>query len=256
MNIDHIYIITINDTRENYNDVLNRIIEIGLPHRCQYEFRGVNGYELTKDDLDSYGISLYPHWNVLTATTDLGIHDTENKFWKRDMTRGEIGCVLSHLQIWEDAYENGYENIIIFEDDIISNETKFDWGVLTDLQSLNYDLFYLGRLPQLGFEGVVDTPLEEYPHLCTPGYSYQAHAYMLSKNGIAKIVEQYLPILKKNLVPSDDFLPAICNWTPREDLNDLFPGLIRGYGLTDWGSGILQMRTEDYGNSMTMPNND
>lgn len=254
MKIDHIYIITINHTEDNYTDTLNRLNEIGLPTECTYEFYGVNGYELTSSDLEESGITLYPHWDLSNTTVDLGIRDTNNKFWHRPLTDGEIGVALSHLRIWEDAYENGYENILIFEDDIITYDGKFDWSVLDDIEALNYDLFYLGRFPQLGFEGVSDNPLEEYPHLCIPGYSYQAHAYMLSKNGITKIVENYLPILKNNLVPSDEFLPAIYNWTPREDLNTLFPGLIKAYGLTDFSKGVSQMRTEDYGNSMTMPN--
>lgn len=257
MNIDHIYIITINNTSENYSDTLSRITDIGVPNKCTYQFMGVNGYELPDEYLSENGITLYPKWNLSVDGNESVIPDSQNKFWHRDMTRGEIGCVLSHIKIWEDAYENKYDNIIIFEDDIKSSGTPYDWSVLSQLKQLNYDLFFLGRYPQLGFDGVVDEILPEYPNLCVPGYSYQAHAYMLSRTGLIKIVEDYLPTLKSNLVPTDEFLPAICNWTPRTDLNDLFPGYIRGFGSTDWKNyAIHQMRTEDYGNSMTMPQND
>jgi GR25 family glycosyltransferase involved in LPS biosynthesis len=33
------------------------------------------------------------------------------------LTKGAIGCYLSHLKIWEDIYLKGYENALIFEDD-------------------------------------------------------------------------------------------------------------------------------------------
>ena len=253
MNIGHIYITTIDNTEENYSKVLSNINEIGLPNRCNYQFLGMNGYGLTPSDIRDAGITLYPYWNL--SKPNNFEFDSKNKFWHRDMTKGEIGCVMSHIMAWEDAYENGYDNVLVFEDDIISDGSSFDWNVLSDLKSLEYDLFYLGRLIQGGFQGVVDTPIPNYPHLCVPGYSYQAHAYLLSKEGIRKIVEDYLPILKKNLVPTDEFLPALINYSPREDMNNLFNGLIRGYGLTDHtGKGVLQERTEDYGNSMTMPN--
>ena len=64
MKIDHIYIITINNTSENYSDTLNRITSMGLPNKCTYEFRGVNGYLLSNDDLSSRNISVYSKWNL------------------------------------------------------------------------------------------------------------------------------------------------------------------------------------------------
>ena len=252
MKIDHIYIITINNTPENYGDTINRIIDIGLPNECTYEFVGVNGYDIKQGDLDKMGVRLYDKWNA--SNFEESPLDTDNKFWYKDMTKGEIGCALSHMQIWEDAYEKKYDNIIIFEDDVINDGQPFDWNVLQDIKHLNYDLFYLGRVPQGGFAGVEDVLIEEHPLICKPGYSYQAHAYMLSRTGLIKIVEDYLPILKNNLVPSDEFLPAICNWTPRLDLNELFPGYIRGFGLVEWDDvGVLQMRNDISGNSTTSP---
>lgn len=250
MNVDKLYIVTIDDTEENYSDTLSRINLIGLPHRVPYEFLGVNGYGIRPSDLDDMGISPYPNWNL--STSDVELADSANKYWHRDLTLGEYGCMLSHIKIWEDAYENGYDNILVYEDDVISG-VKFDWNVLNDIESLNYDLFYLGRLPQDGFDGVHDTPIEGYPHLCIPGYSYQTHAYMLSKSGITKIVEDHLPTLKKNLVPADEFLPAISNWTPREDLMGIFDRNMVTIGLTEWDNGVIQIRTENFGNSLTQP---
>jgi|SRR5210317_417235 len=256
MKIDHIYVVSIDYSDSNISDTLNRINNIGLPNISTYTFRGVNGYAISNSELTQNNLRTYPKWNLSNDSNDNLVSDSDNKFWQRDMTSGEVGCVLSHIGIWEDAYANGYENILIYEDDVVSGNIPFDWDVLNKLEVLDYDLFYLGRFPQTGFKGVVDTPLDDYDQLCVPGYSYHTHAYMLSKSGISKLVENYIPILKQNLVPADEFLPSICNWTPREDLNDLFPGTINAFGLTDWQSGILQIRNEEIGNSLTQPNND
>ncbi|KAH3791990.1 hypothetical protein DPMN_145479 [Dreissena polymorpha] len=34
------------------------------------------------------------------------------------MTMGEIGCFLSHYNIWQDVVAKGYEQVVVFEDDL------------------------------------------------------------------------------------------------------------------------------------------
>ena len=41
---------------------------------------------------------------------------------------------LSHIAIWEDAYKNGYENILVYEDDIVF-KSKMDWSLLDKLKN-------------------------------------------------------------------------------------------------------------------------
>ena len=44
-------------------------------------------------------------------------NDYPNKFLK-----GEIGLLLTSIKIFEDAIDNGYENILLFEDDCLIND--------------------------------------------------------------------------------------------------------------------------------------
>jgi GR25 family glycosyltransferase involved in LPS biosynthesis len=44
-------------------------------------------------------------------------NDYSNKFLK-----GEIGLLLTSIKIFEDAIDNGYENILLFEDDCLIND--------------------------------------------------------------------------------------------------------------------------------------
>lgn len=53
------------------------------------------------------------------------------------------GCLESHIQCIQDAKNNNYQNILIFEDDILINEK-----ILTTIDNINipndFDMFYLG----------------------------------------------------------------------------------------------------------------
>lgn len=247
--IDKIYIVSIDWSTENIDSVLNEINQIGLPGEVPYEVLGVNGYELDKDYLPSNNMGVYTKWNL--DNSDITIADEDNRFWHRDVTDGEIGCALSHITIWEDAYKNGYDNILIYEDDIFRSK-EMDWSILLEAQSLQYDLLYLGRMLQNGFKGVVDQQISNT--LCRPGYSYQTHAYMLSKSGIKKLVENHLPVYKRMLFPVDEFLPATYTWTPREELNDIFVKDINAFSLND--QVVEQSRNEMFNNSLTQPTDD
>lgn len=247
--IDKIYIVSIDWSTENIDSVLNEINQIGLPGEVPYEVLGVNGYELDNDYLSSNNMGVYTKWNL--DNSDIVISDEDNRFWHRDVTDGEIGCALSHITIWEDAYKNGYDNILIYEDDIFRSK-EMDWSILLEAQSLQYDLLYLGRMLQNGFKGVVDQQISNT--LCRPGYSYQTHAYMLSKSGIKKLVENHLPVYKRMLFPVDEFLPATYTWTPREELNDIFVKDINAFSLND--QVVEQSRNEMFNNSLTQPTDD
>lgn len=242
MKIDHLYFVSINQSQENYDDCLRRVQYMSLPNEVDYQFYGVNGKEMfpTNESLSEYGYKTYDGWNLGTNS---------NGFWSRDMTRGEIGCITSHIEIWEDAYRNGYENILILEDDFFPIR-PIDWRFLYELNNTNWDLFYVGRIVQSGF-GILDDPSDI--NITRTGFSYQTHAYMLSKEGIRKLVEDHIPILRQNLIPADEFLPCTYGKNPRSDVQQMYNPNINSYGFTEWENVLIQMRTETYGNSQTAP---
>ena len=62
-------------------------------------------------------------------------------------TDGMKGCALSHRSIWEDVVKNGYENVLICEDDAMISDT-FDRDFQNSYYHIpkDYDLLYLGCL--------------------------------------------------------------------------------------------------------------
>ena len=63
----------------------------------------------------------------------------------KNLNKGQLGCLSSHILILEDAIKNNYKKILIFEDDII---LKDSWekikNALNNLQKLEPNLLYLG----------------------------------------------------------------------------------------------------------------
>jgi GR25 family glycosyltransferase involved in LPS biosynthesis len=72
-----------------------------------------------------------------------------------------LGCIMSHISIIEDAKKNGYDRILVFEDDCDFLDT-FDSNILTKLD--DWELFYFG---------------------------YNSHKEMLVENGLVNINNCY-----------------------------------------------------------------
>ena len=93
------------------------------------------------------------------------------------LTRGAIGCYLSHVKVWKDVVEKGHKNALIFEDDVTLPENMYermmnsmrgvpdDWDVLLfgfhckDCKNMkNYrkvDRFILLHCYAISYSGIV-----------------------------------------------------------------------------------------------------
>jgi GR25 family glycosyltransferase involved in LPS biosynthesis len=196
MKIDQVYIINLNSSR---SDIEARINQLGLPQNTPFFImNAING--MTAES--QFGPhKLYSNWKI----------ESDNKWWNRDLTPGEIGCSLSHVTVWKDALAKGYNNILVLEEDFLSNGSL----ALKDLTlPANYDLLYLGR-------NKVDesVPEEEFGDFYMPSYSYNTHAYLLSQSGIKKLMAYNL---QDNIIPADEFLSATFCLHPRQDIRELF----------------------------------
>ena len=72
------------------------------------------------------------------------------KYYSNDKFRKyKAGCTLSHLSLYKIAKDNKYKSILIFEDDCVFHEnfTEKINLYISDLKSIEWDLFYLGGQP-------------------------------------------------------------------------------------------------------------
>ena len=119
--------------------------------------------------------------------------------WNRRLTQGEIGCVLSHLELWKKCIELN-ESILILEDDVIP--LVDDWKEKLEKYS-NYDLLYAGRKYIEGEREEINDELE------TPGFSYWCSSYMISP----EFADALVYFCSANpLIPADEIVPLVSGY--------------------------------------------
>jgi len=153
-NIDFIYVINLDQRPEKFERTKNSLEPYGI---VPYRFSAVNGWQLPNKAFDELGV-IYepwmPHGPICTVYrhepdgTEYISHEIMKQegiaYYGHCLSRGAIGCLLSHLSILQDAYDSGYKTIWIMEDDIKvvrdPNELSFiltglnrqvpDWDIL------------------------------------------------------------------------------------------------------------------------------
>ncbi|CAG9862154.1 unnamed protein product [Phyllotreta striolata] len=141
-------------------------------------------------------------------------------YHKRPMKLGEIGCFMSHYNLWNEIVKERYETALILEDDI-----KFEPFFRHKVQNLmsevrgirNWDLVYFGR-KRLQEN---DEPwVEGSNYLVHAGYSYWTLGYALSLRGARKLL-QGDPLTR--LVPVDEYLPILFDKHPMDSWKGYYP---------------------------------
>uniref|UniRef100_A0A7N6BRS9 Glycosyl transferase family 25 domain-containing protein n=1 Tax=Anabas testudineus TaxID=64144 RepID=A0A7N6BRS9_ANATE len=131
----------------------------------------------------------------------------------RALTRGEIGCFLSHHSLWTQVIERSLQKILVLEDDV-RFEPRFKrrlQAIMDDVDKaqLDWDLIYVGRKrmqvqqPEQAVEGV--------NNLVEADYSYWTLGYALSQQGARKLLAAQ-PLTR--MLPVDEFLPVMFNKHP------------------------------------------
>lgn len=136
--------------------------------------------------------------------------DFSEPYHSRPLTFGEIGCFMSHYNVWKDVLDKGYNEVIVLEDDI--RFEPFFKPKLRDLQAevanLDWDLIFLGRKI---LHNVKEDWVEGSSRLVHVNYTYWTLGYMLNKRGAEKLVSQE-PLSK--MVPVDEYLPIMYDRHP------------------------------------------
>jgi len=130
------------------------------------------------------------------------VEKIDDYFWtqlnQNGLSRGEIGCCLSHLYCLNDVIENGYENCIIFEDDIIFHKQFHILFEQVFCKGIDYDFLMLGAC-DFSFASIHSKHVSNGLYRIDPSAKkvYGAHANYYSFAGAKKMFE-----LKSNM---DDF---------------------------------------------------
>lgn len=156
-----------------------------------YFFEAVDG----NCDLEKYNFSVVQEW-----------HDP---YTFKAITKGEIGCALSHYIIWKRMIEQDIDNLIILEDDVTIDD-NFDELLDKYIEQIikinkDYDILYLGRN---AINDQMEVQLTD--NIVEPKYTYWTCGYILNKSGAKKLVESNFI---NAIIPVDEFISLMFDKT-------------------------------------------
>ncbi|KAG7277401.1 LOW QUALITY PROTEIN: hypothetical protein CRUP_033356 [Coryphaenoides rupestris] len=143
----------------------------------------VDGKALNSSQIQAMGIDMLPGY--------------KDPYSDRVLTRGEIGCFLSHYNIWKQVATQELQEVLVLEDDV-----RFEHRFCSS---------YVGRKrlqvkePEVWVTGVSG--------LVHPDYSYWTLGYALSLQGARKLLGSR-PLGR--MLPIDEFLPIMFNKHPKD----------------------------------------
>uniref|UniRef100_A0A8C9SE16 procollagen galactosyltransferase n=1 Tax=Scleropages formosus TaxID=113540 RepID=A0A8C9SE16_SCLFO len=167
----------------------------------------IDGRALNASQIQAMGIRMLPGYS--------------DPYHGRPLTKGELGCFLSHCGVWKEIVQRQLKTSLVVEDDV-RFEVFFKRrlrNLMSEVESqgLDWDLIYIGRKRMQ-----VDRPEKSVPNirsLVEADYSYWTLGYMMSLQGASKLLKAD-PLSK--MLPVDEFLPVMYNKHPISDYMEHF----------------------------------
>jgi GR25 family glycosyltransferase involved in LPS biosynthesis len=153
-NVDFIYMINLDKRPERYERTMKALRPYGI---SPYRFSAVNGWELSFQALEELGIvfeagmkpgpiaTVYRHDEGKEYLSYEVMKEPGISYYSHSLSRGAVGCLLSHLSVLQDAYDSGYNVVWIMEDDIrvVSNPHEISFLITTlNHYAPDWDVFF------------------------------------------------------------------------------------------------------------------
>ena len=156
----------------------------------KYFHKVVDGHQLTYDDLISLGYDTEPKWR--------------DPIEKSHLTKGEVGCCISHINAWSYCVEIDEPLIILEDDAILTDRFSVEEIEKTFDNEVELDFLYLGWKEMGQSEPINDT-------FVTPDYPYWGLAYVLTPKAAKILLDGDI---KQNMIPVDEYLPMMVRQFP------------------------------------------
>ncbi|HSW86702.1 MAG TPA: glycosyltransferase family 25 protein [Rhabdochlamydiaceae bacterium] len=264
-NIDFIYMINLDERPEKFALASTDLAKFDIH---PYRFSAINGWKLTTGSINELGMrhreasdsffgSVYKEINGQEYISNELIADEGTSYFSLGMSRGAIGCLLSHLSILQDAYDAEYKTIWILEDDIEVLEDPWQIPKLIDnLDSLvnDWDIFFtdidfkgkdgnyvpcrtLAARPNFSMQPLSFYLGRFYPlsrDFFSIGMRYGTYSMIIRRSGIEKILKYYKSF--SLFLPYDlDYwlIPELKMYASSKDIVSSYPGSISDNELTE-----------------------
>ncbi|GCC35546.1 hypothetical protein chiPu_0014031 [Chiloscyllium punctatum] len=204
MGFDEIFLINLKRRPDRRMRMLNSLHEQEIA--CKV-IDAVDGRAFNSTQVKALGINMMPNY--------------EDPYSGRPLTKGEMGCFLSHYNVWKEIVDRGLQTSVVIEDDLrfeifFKRRLKYLMKEVEKV-ALDWDLIYIGRKRMQ-----VDHPEKSVPgvrNLVEADYSYWTLGYVLSLQGAQKLIDAK-PFTK--MLPVDEFLPVMYNKHPVSEYMDHF----------------------------------
>ena len=128
--------------------------------------------------------------DAVTILTVQGREDLNNptKTFGLSLTKGAVGCAMSHKTIWEEVVKTKADLVLILEDDavILPNFARKISAIISELPE-EWDILYLGS-------GQHTIEKRISPHLAQPSRIYGLFGYVLNWRGAQRLLAQCFPL--------------------------------------------------------------
>ncbi|XP_018583434.1 procollagen galactosyltransferase 1-like [Scleropages formosus] len=204
MGFDEIFMINLQRRPHRRQSMLSSLYEQEIS--CKM-VNAIDGRALNASQIQAMGIRMLPGYS--------------DPYHGRPLTKGELGCFLSHCGVWKEIVQRQLKTSLVVEDDV-RFEVFFKRrlrNLMSEVESqgLDWDLIYIGRKRMQ-----VDRPEKSVPNirsLVEADYSYWTLGYMMSLQGASKLLKAD-PLSK--MLPVDEFLPVMYNKHPISDYMEHF----------------------------------
>ncbi|KAM4021453.1 procollagen galactosyltransferase 2 isoform 1-T1 [Anomaloglossus baeobatrachus] len=198
LGFDEVFMINLKRRQDRRVRMLRSLYELQIQAKT---FDAVDGKALNESQIKTLNIDVLPGY--------------QDPYSGRTLTRGEIGCFLSHYYVWKQVVDRGLEKTLVIEDDV-----RFEYQfrsklvkLMNDIETvaLDWDLIYIGRKRMQ-----VQRPEKAVPNvmnLVEADYSYWTLGYAISLKGAQKLINAD-PLGK--MLPVDEFIPVMFNKHPVE----------------------------------------
>jgi GR25 family glycosyltransferase involved in LPS biosynthesis len=161
--VDNVYVINMDKDAHRLQKVRTDTEKVGIAFE---RFVGVDVSALAQDVLDKY------------VRADI----------QQVCPDGMIGCVLSHLLVWQDAVAKNYNNVLVLEDDVcfagdFNEEVQRVWHETP----ADYDILYLDY-GGARCKSERDGACPEYRCIHRPSFPLFTHAMVISHRGLRKLL--------------------------------------------------------------------
>lgn len=168
---DKIYLMNLKRRPDRLNNFLEKYRQSDMRKELIVKFDAIDGSKL---DIDSVPLSEL----AIAELKQLQTVGFRTKHYQ--LTKGAIGCYLSHVKIWEHILKNKEENILIFEDDA---DVPFDLK-----KRINEQIQFIPNDWDIVLFGYDCTKCMKYENYSEVERFMLTHCYMIKKSAIIKIM--------------------------------------------------------------------